>query len=151
MEVILIEEVPNLGHPGKQVKVKPGYARNYLLPRKLAVQASVKNVAELEHQRRIAMFRLEKLKKEAQGVAGRLNELKLVTSRKVGEQGKLYGSVTSHDVQTLLEAEGFSLDRKNFSLPEPIKALGHFEIPVRLGGGIEATVKLTVVAEQADI
>jgi large subunit ribosomal protein L9 len=147
MEVILVEDVPNLGSIGALVKVAPGYGRNYLLPKKLAILASTNNKRQLEHEKRVAGFKRAKARAEAEGVAKKLGSLSLKIARKVGEQDKLYGSVTPHDVAEALQAKGVDVDRRKLDLHEPIKALGDYEIAIRLADDVRATVKLSVVAE----
>lgn len=148
MEVILVEDVPNLGSIGSLVKVTPGYARNYLLPKKLAILASVNNKRRLEHEKRIANFAKAKAKATGEELAKRLGHLSLRISRKVGEQDKLFGSVSAHDVQAALATAGFEVDRRGLDLKEPIKALGEYTINVRLPGDVKTSVKVAVVAEQ---
>ena len=147
MEVILIEEVPNLGQIGDLKKVAPGYGRNFLLPKKLAIMASTDNKRRLEHQKRIAGFRRAKARGESEAAARRLSSMTVRIARKVGDQNKLYGSVTAHDVQRALEEQGVVIDRRKFELSDPIKALGDYTVPVRFDGDIRAEVKLSVVAE----
>lgn len=147
MQVILIEDVPNLGQIGEQVNVKPGYARNYLLPRGLAISASTKNAKRLKHDRKLAELKAAKARKDDEAVAAKLNGMNLEIQRKVGEQDKLYGSVTAIDVEKALEDQGLSVDRRKILLDEPIKTLGIFEVPVRLRAGVEAQIKVVVTAE----
>lgn len=147
MEVILVEDVAHLGAIGTLVKVAPGFGRNYLLPKKLAILASTKNKARLEHEKRIANFRRAKTDAAAEGVRTRLESLQLRISRKVGEQDKLFGSVTAHDVEEALKRAGITVDRRKVDLAEPIKALGEFNVPIRLSSTVKSSVKLTVVAE----
>ena len=147
MEVILKEDVPSLGHIGVLCKVAPGYARNYLLPKGLAVVASVNNKKQLAHQQRIMNYRRQKAEATAKTLATRLNNYQLTIARKVGDQGKLFGSVTAHDVQQALEAKGLVLERRKIQLEDPIRALGEFQIPVRLDAGVRAELKLIVVSE----
>jgi large subunit ribosomal protein L9 len=147
VEVILVEDVAHLGAIGTLVKVAPGFGRNYLLPKKLAILASTKNKARLEHEKRIANFRRAKTDAAAEGVRTRLESLQLRISRKVGEQDKLFGSVTAHDVEEALKRAGITVDRRKVDLAEPIKALGEFNVPIRLSSTVKSSVKLTVVAE----
>ena len=147
MEVILIEEVPALGEVGEQVNVKDGYARNYLLPKKLAIPASVKNKRRLEHEKRLVSFRVAQAKKEAEGMAEKLANTSITIARKVGDQEKLFGSVTAHDISRALSDEGIEMDRRKIQLDEPIKVLGVYEVPVKLAGEVPAQVKVWVVAE----
>lgn len=150
MEVILIEDVPNLGGIGDQVKVKAGYARNYLLPQKMAIPASVKNQRRLEHEKRLANFRLEKAKKEAGEIADLISKIEVVVRRKVGEQGKLYGSVTALDIERALNDQDINLDRRKLGMSEPIKAVGVYDIPVRLRENLTAELKVLVEADTED-
>jgi large subunit ribosomal protein L9 len=147
MEVILREQVDNLGRRGEVVKVADGYARNYLLPRKLALPATEGNKKQIERERAKLEARETEERKVAEAMAHRMTTLELVVERKVGETEALYGSVTSSDIAEILSVKGFDLDKRKIQLAEPIKALGEFEIPVRLQRDVVALVKLRVVAE----
>ena len=147
MKLILREDVENLGKGGELVEVKPGYGRNYLLPRGLAVAANPKNVRELEHQKAIAQAKAAKLKASAEAVAKRLSETPIALKRKVGEQDKLYGSVTAMDLAEALAARGLQLDRRSIDLVEPIKTLGEFEVPVKLHSEVVGKLKVKVEPE----
>ncbi len=147
MDLILVEDVPNLGDIGDQVSVKAGYGRNYLLPEKLAIPASVKNARRLEHEKRLVSFRLQKAKAEAKAYAGKLANTSVTIARKVGEQDKLFGSVTTHDIAAALADEGIQVDRRKLHLEEPIKTLGVYQVPLKLRGDVTAEVKVWVVAE----
>ena len=147
MKLILREDVENLGKGGELVEVKPGYGRNYLLPRGLAVLANPRNVKELEHQKAVAQAKAAKLKASAQAVAKRLSETPVTLKRKVGEQDKLYGSVTALDLVEALAQRGVTLDRRLLDLAEPIKTVGDFEVPVKLHRDVPAKVKVKVEAE----
>lgn len=147
MQLILSEEVPNLGGPGDVVKVRAGYARNYLLPRKLAVEANPKNLRAFEHQKGLAMLKRETLKNKARGLKEMLDALALTVSARAGEEGKLFGSVTNIDVERALRERGLVIDRRKILLVEPIKQLGDYTIQVRLEAEVEAGLKLSVVAE----
>ncbi len=147
MQLILNEDVPNLGGPGDVVKVRSGYARNYLLPRKLAVEANPKNLRAFEHQKGLAMLKREALKNKARGLKERLDALSLTVSARAGEEGKLFGSVTNIDVERALRARGIEIDRRKILLVEPIKQLGDYTIQVRLEAEVEAGLKLSVTAE----
>lgn len=147
MKVILREDVENLGKGGELVEVKAGYGRNYLLPRGLAVLANPRNVRELEHQKQIALAKAAKLKASAEAVARRLAETPVTLKRKVGEQDKLYGSVTAMDLAEALAARGLQLDRRSIDLAEPIKTTGEFEVPVKLHSEVAGKVKVKVEAE----
>jgi large subunit ribosomal protein L9 len=149
MKLILREDVDNLGKGGELVDVKPGYGRNFLLPRGLAVLANPKNVRELDHQRKIADAKAAKLKASAQAVAKRLQETPVTLKRKVGEQDKLYGSVTALDIVEALAARGLQLDRRTIDLAEPIKTVGDFEVPVKLHREIVGTARVKVEPEAA--
>src|SRR5512142_3071435 len=147
MKLILREDVENLGKGGELVEVKPGYGRNFLLPRGLAVLANPKNVRELEHQKSVASAKAAKMKASAEAVARRLAETPVTLSRKVGEQDKLYGSVTALDIAEALAARGLQLDRRTIDLAEPIKTVGDFDVPVKLHSEVIGKVKVTVEAE----
>ncbi|HEY7724575.1 MAG TPA: 50S ribosomal protein L9, partial [Anaeromyxobacteraceae bacterium] len=123
MKVILREDVDNLGKGGELVEVRPGYGRNFLIPRGLAVLANAKNVKELEHQKKVAEAKAAKLKSSAEALAKRLAETPVALKRKAGEQDKLFGSVTALDVVEALAARGLQIDRRSIDLPEPIKTL----------------------------
>jgi large subunit ribosomal protein L9 len=148
MEVILREEVPHLGTTGDVVKVKPGYARNYLLPRGLAVVADRRNVRTLEHLKRVNAEKREREHRAAETQAQRLTALRLTLKARAGEEGKLFGSVTNHDVEKALAAAGFEIDRRRIRLIEPIKSLGEHMVPVHLSAGVDAHVTVVVEAEE---
>ncbi|HME90087.1 MAG TPA: 50S ribosomal protein L9 [Myxococcaceae bacterium] len=147
MKVILREDVQNLGKSGEIVSVKDGFGRNFLLPRKLAVLANEKNVRQLEHDRSVIAARQAKLKDSAQAEAGQLESVQLKIARKVGEQEKLYGSVTALDIAEALAAQGKRIDRRSIHLPEPIRMLGSHEVEVRLHRDVSAKIRVEVVAE----
>jgi large subunit ribosomal protein L9 len=147
MKLILREDVENLGKGGDLVDVKPGYGRNFLLPRGLAVAANPRNVRELEHQKGVASAKAAKLKASAEAIAKRLAETPVVLKRKAGEQEKLFGSVTASDIAEALAARGLQLDRRSIDLAEPIKMLGAFEVPVKLHHEVVGKAKVKVEAE----
>jgi large subunit ribosomal protein L9 len=147
MKLILREDVENLGRGGELVDVKPGYGRNFLLPRRLAVLANPKNVKEVEHQKTVASAKAAKLKASAEAVAKRLSDTPLAFKRKVGEQEKLYGSVTAIDIAEALAQRGLTIDRRSFDLAEPLKSLGDFEVPVKLHHEVVGKVKVKIEAE----
>jgi large subunit ribosomal protein L9 len=147
MKLILREDVENLGKGGDLVDVKPGYGRNFLLPRGLAVVANTKNVRELEHQKGVASAKAAKLKASAEAIAKRLAETPVVLRRKAGEQDKLFGSVTAIDIAEALAARGLQLDRRAIDLAEPIKSLGDFEVPVKLHHEVVGKARVKVEAE----
>lgn len=147
MKLILREDVYNLGKSGDLVNVKEGYARNYLLPRNLAMLASSANVRQLEHEKQVIELRQQKLKGGAQEQAKKLEGVKVSIKRKVGEQDKLFGSVTALDIAEALAAAGHKLDRRLIHLPEPIKAVGEFGVEIRLHREVTAKLTVTVVGE----
>ncbi|MEW6440810.1 MAG: 50S ribosomal protein L9 [bacterium] len=147
MKVILRENVDKLGRTGDIVVVADGYGRNYLLPRGLAAKASTKDVKQLEHQKRIIQYREEKQRSEAQDLAKRLDAVACTLARKVGDEDRLFGSVTTRDIEEALHREGIPIDRKRIILEEPIKKLGAYSIAVKLHPEVTATVKITVVKE----
>jgi large subunit ribosomal protein L9 len=144
MQIILRDDLDNLGKSGEVVNVKPGYARNYLLPRGLAIKATAGDIARVEHEKRVIAARTAKLSKAAQAEADKLSSVSVTITRAVGEEDKLYGSVTNRDVSEALREKGVVVDAKKIHLAEPIKALGEFEVPVKLGRGVTATIKITV-------
>ena len=147
MEVILRDDVANLGAMGEIVKVKPGYARNYLLPRGLAVEASRRNVTALEHEKRLVAVKRERERKTARTFADQLDGLVLEIKARAGEEDRLYGSVTNLDIEKLLEARGFNVDRRRIDLADPIKRLGTYRIPVGIAFDVKATITLKVLAD----
>lgn len=147
MKVILKEDVPSLGTTGDIVRVKGGYARNYLIPQKKALLADSRNVKAVEHAKLLAEHALEKMKKSAEEVGDRLKQTTLTVVQKAGEDDKLFGSVTSMDVEHALKAEGFDVDRKKIHLEKPLKQLGEFIIPVKLHRDVTVNVTLRVVKE----
>ncbi len=146
VQLILNEDVPHLGRIGDVVKVRAGFARNYLLPRRLAVEANSKNLRAFEHQKRQAMVRREASKNQALKLKGRLEAMPLTLGARAGEEGKLFGSVTNIDIERALRENGFDIERRKRVLAEPIKQLGEFTVPVKLDPEVEASLKLTVAA-----
>ncbi len=147
MKVILREDVANLGKAGDIATVRDGYGRNFLIPYGKAVMASEKNVRQLEHNKRVIFQQQAKLKASAEAVAAKLGTLQVTIKRKVGEQDKLYGSVTNKDIADELSKLGATVDRHTIELADPIRALGTFDVPVKLLAGVTASVKVWVVAE----
>ncbi len=147
VQVILNEDVSNLGRTGDVVKVRAGYARNYLLPRKLAIEADAGNLRAFEHQKRIAMTRREANKNNALSLKSRLEALSITLAARAGEEGKLFGSVTNIDLERALRERGFNIERRKIVLAEPIKHLGEFSVPVKLDSEVEASLKINVAAE----
>lgn len=149
MQVILRDDLENLGKSGEVVTVKSGYARNYLLPRGHAILATAGDIKRVEHEKRVIAARTAKLAKEAQSEADALSKVSVSIARATGEEDKLYGSVTSRDIAEALAAQGVKVDSKKIHLEEPIKALGMTEVQVKLGRGVNATIKVWVVKEEA--
>lgn len=147
MRVILKEDVHNLGKSGEVVSVKDGYGRNFLLPRKMAVLANEKNIKHLEHEKGVITARQAKMKAGAEAQSKALSAVAVKVSRKVGEQDKLFGSVTALDIAEALAAKGQKVDRRHIHLPEPIKTLGTFDVEIRLHSDVKATIKVEVAAE----
>jgi large subunit ribosomal protein L9 len=147
MEVILREHVENLGKRGDIVKVADGYARNYLLPRKLALPVTDGNRKHVERERAKYEAKETEEKGVATGLAQRLEGLEIVVARRVGETEVLYGSVTAADIADALQEKGFEVDRRKLALAEPLKRLGEFDVPVKLHRDVAATLKVKVIAE----
>lgn len=148
MEVILREDVADLGRSGEVVHVKRGFARNYLIPQNLAVEATRRNLSQLEHEKRLIGHRTEKRRAEAATLVEKLNGLSVTVAKPVGEEDRLYGSVTAKDIVAGLIEEGMgSVDKKKVILAEPIRKLGIFDVPVRLDAETTAEIKLWVVAK----
>jgi large subunit ribosomal protein L9 len=147
MQVILLEEVPSLGKAGERVKVSDGYGRNYLIPQKKAILATEKNLKALEHQKRLVQQRMGKTKKDAEQIAHQIEGLSCTLTKSVGESGKLFGSVTSMEIESYLKESGIEVDRKKIVLEEPIKNLGVFIVPIKLHPEVTAQLKVWVVQE----
>jgi large subunit ribosomal protein L9 len=148
MEVILKEDIVNLGKIGEVVRVRDGYARNYLLPRGLVLIANKKNLKSFEHHKRVIAGQREHALRQAQALGEKLAALSLLIPVKAGEEGKLFGSVTNIHIEKALKAMGFEVERRKIHLDEPIKTLGDYEVPIRLAADVRATVKVSVVAEE---
>jgi large subunit ribosomal protein L9 len=147
IQVILKEDVPNLGRSGELVAVKPGYGRNYLIPQGLALAATRKNVAQMDHQRKQIEAQAAKTRKDAESVAARLAGASVRIERQVGEGDKLFGSVTARDIEEALAAQGHKVDRRKIALAEPFKALGEFTVDVKVARDVTAQVKVVVAAK----
>jgi large subunit ribosomal protein L9 len=147
MEIILREHVENLGDRGEIVKVADGYARNYLLPRKLALLATAGNKKQVERERAKFDLKEGEERKVAEAMAARLASVEVVITRKVGETEALYGSVTTADIAEALAAKGFEIDRRKLQLEDPIKRISDVDVPVKLHRDVTATIKVRVVAE----
>ena len=150
MEVILKEDVANLGHRGDVVKVADGYGRNFLLPRKLALQATLANKAVIEQMKAAASRRSAEEKVQAQALVAKLEPLNLSFTRKSGENGQLFGSVTTADIAAELAAKGFEIDRRKIQLHEPLKTVGEFTVPVKLHKDVTAHLKVVIAKEAAE-
>jgi len=148
MEVILREHVDNLGRRGDVVKVAPGYARNFLLPRKLALPVNEGNKRVIERERKLAETRELEERQQAEAVANRLSQIELTLSRRVGDTEQLYGSVTTADIAEALLEKGLEIDRKRIHLDEPLKSLGAFTIPVKLHRDVTAQLKVHVAKQE---
>jgi large subunit ribosomal protein L9 len=147
MEVILREHVDNLGERGEIVKVADGYARNYLLPRKLALPATDANRKHVERERKIVEMREAQEKGQAEAIAARLAALEITITRRVGETEQLYGSVTASDIADFLKDKGFEVDRRKIILPEPIKTIGGHNVPLKLHREVTVPLKVQVLKE----
>jgi large subunit ribosomal protein L9 len=147
LQVILRDDVPHLGKIGDVVRVKPGFARNFLFPRGLAIEASSKNLRVLDHNKRVIAAKAEREHKSAEAAGKRHDGLTPVIRMRSGEDGRLFGSVTNLDVERLLAEKGYQVDRRKIGLDEPIKQLGTFPISVNVGRTVKAKVELTVEAE----
>ena len=150
MEVILREHVDHLGKRGEIVKVADGYARNYLLPRKLALPATDGNRKHVERERKIMETREGEERGRAEAIAARLQAIDIAIARRVGDTEQLYGSVTAADIADLLKAKGFEVDRRKLILPEPLKTLGEHNVPLKLHREVTVPLKVRVVREGAD-
>ena len=147
MDIILTENVKGLGAIGEVVKVKAGYGRNYLVPQGLAVEASSRNLNELEHHKRQLTRKAEKLSQEAADIKARIEAIECSFVHKASEEGKLFGSVTSMEIAEGMAAKGVELDRRKILLEQPIKSLGEHEVEIKLNAGVNAIIKVTVTSE----
>ncbi len=147
IQVVLQHDVQNVGKSGDLVKVRPGFARNFLLPRQLAVPATTAAVNRITHEKAVAVAKGDKAKKEAREIAEKINALSIKIAHRVGEDGKLFGSVTSKDIEAAVKAQGITIERKKMVMADAIRAAGSFEIPVKLMTDVTATLKVEVVAK----
>ena len=147
MEVILREHVEHLGRRGDVVKVAEGYARNFLLPRKLALAVTENNKRQIEREKKLAEARDMEEKSQAEAIAQRLTQLDVEIPRRVGEHDTLYGSVTSQDIAQVLKDKGFDIDKRKIALAEPLKALGESMVPVKIHRDVTAQIRVKVVAQ----
>ena len=148
MQVILREDIDKLGKIGDLIKVADGYARNHLVPLKKAIEATPKNLRAMEHAKKMVSDRIRKLKKEAAADADRIKGLSITIMAKAGEEGKLFGSVTSMDIAEAMKSQGVAIDKRKILLDEPIKRLGEFTVPVKLHADVHADLKVSVVAAE---
>lgn len=148
MEVILRDDIEKLGNRGDVVKVAPGYARNFLLPKKLAVPATASNKKIVEQERQAHLRRDAKLQTEAQDLARMLESVSITITQRAGEEGQLFGSVTSNDIANALERQGYTIERRKIQLEAPIKHTGEFKVPVRLHKNVTVEIPVTVAAEE---
>lgn len=149
MQVILKEDVHNLGKAGELVKVKPGFGRNYLIPQGKAIVATAANVKQIEHEKKIIAAKQAQLSKDAQAMADRLASVEVQIERQVGEEDKLFGSVTSRDIESVLKDKGITIDHRKVHMPEPIKTIGYHTVEIKLGTGVTGKIKVVVVPKQA--
>jgi large subunit ribosomal protein L9 len=147
MKVILKEDIKNVGKMGQIVDVAGGYARNYLVPKGLAVEAVTKNIRSLEHEKKIIKEKAKKLKDSAQDFASRISSMTLTIKAKAGEEEKLFGSVTTTDIVEVLKKEGIEIDKKKISLEEPIKRLGSYTVTVKLHPDVSTQLTVHVIQE----
>jgi large subunit ribosomal protein L9 len=147
MKVILREDVRNIGSMGQIIDVADGFGRNYLVPRGLAVEANTKNIKSLEHEKKVIQEKAKKIRNQAQDLAGKISNTTLVIKAKAGEEGKLFGSVTTMDVAEQLKKAGFDIDKKKISMEEPIKRIGSHTVKIKIHPEIATEVKVEVIEE----
>ncbi len=147
MKIILREDVETLGKAGEVVKVKDGYGRNYLIPRQLAVLANVRNMKALDHDRRTIETRAKKTRKTAEATAATLSAVSLILPAKAGEEGKLFGAITSRDIAEALAKAGVTVDRKAIQLADPIKQVGDYKVKIRVAADVFPEISVSVVPE----
>jgi large subunit ribosomal protein L9 len=147
MQVILKQNVQSLGKAGDAVKVSDGYARNFLIPKGLAIEANFKNLGVLDHEKKMILLKAEKEKKGAEAMAEKFKGVTCTIRRRVGEQDRLFGSVNTKDIQEALLSQTLKVDRRNIVLGEPIRELGEFPVTIRLSAGVTAEVKVIIAAE----
>jgi large subunit ribosomal protein L9 len=147
MKIILKEDIKKIGKMGQIVDVANGYARNYLVPKGLAVEASTKNIRSLEHEKKIIQEKAKKLKDSAQDIASRISSMTLTIKAKAGEEEKLFGSVTTMDIAEALLNEGLEIDKKKISLEEPIKRLGSYSVQIKLHSDVSVPLSIQIVQE----
>lgn len=145
MKIVLLEDIPNLGKMGDLIQTKDGYARNYLLPKKLAVPANPQNLKTIEHQKTLLKQKQNRVQRDAEKLAQKIEKISCTISKPAGEEDKLFGSVTSLDIEESLNEEGIKIDRKKILLEEPIKSLGIYKVPIKLHPEVTANIKIWVV------
>lgn len=148
IQIVLQTDVDKVGKSGDLVKVRPGFARNFLIPRQLAVPATAAAIHRIEHEKVVALAKAEKARKEARELATKIGALQITLSHRSGEDGKLFGSVTSKDIEAAAKAKGVEIDRKKMQLADVIRTVGTFEIPVKLLSDVTATLKVEVTASK---
>ena len=148
MEVILKEDIANVGKIGEVVRVRDGYARNYLLPRGLVLLANKKNLKTFEHQKKLVADQKQKITRQAKSVGEAVTAVSLIIRMRVGEEGKLFGSVTNIQIEKALKAQGLTVDRRKIQLEEPIKAAGDYEVPIRMTADLTVPLKVSVIPEE---
>lgn len=146
VQVVLTQDLPNVGDSGELVRVKAGYARNFLIPRGLAALATKNNVRRIEHEKRVAQARAVKARAEAEILSKKLGTIRLTMNAQVGEDDKMYGSITSRDIEEALHESGFEIDRRKIVM-EPIKALGDHKVVVKIAAGVDAEIAVEVLAK----
>lgn len=147
MKIVLKDDVKNIGKMGQIIDVADGYARNYLVPRGLAIEANTKNIKALEHEKRIIEKKAKKIKNSAQELSNKISARTFTIKAKAGDEGKLFGSVTTMDIAELLQKEGIEIDKKKISLDEPIKRLGSYSVNVKIHSEISTQLKVEVIQE----
>ncbi len=147
MKIILKEDFESLGKVGEVVEVKAGFARNFLIPKQVALQATPQNLRVIEQEKARNKIKLSKDKREAELLAEQLKEVSLTANVQVGEEDKIFGAVTSQNISELLSSKGFEIDKRKIQLEDPLKALGVFEVPIKLHTEVEAKIKVWVVKE----
>lgn len=148
MQIILKEDVEKLGNIGDIVDVKRGYARNFLLPKDIAVEATPKNIKQLDHHKRVIAAKVKRIQKESETLADKLAQISITLHHLAGEEEKLFGAVTSMEIAEALMERGVEVDKRKIVLDEPIKRLGEYEVSVKLSGGVSAKVKVTVAQKE---
>ena len=150
MKIVLREDVDKLGERGQVVNVAPGYARNFLFPKALAFEATAGNMRQIELRKKVWVVREAKETEDANKLAARIAEIKIVIAKKVGENEALYGSVTSQEIADLLKSKGVEVDRRRIQMHDPIRSLGTFEVPIKIHRQVSAKISVQVVPESAE-